>query len=108
MDKRKPRKRIVKNTQSNKSIFLILLAIILVGGFFSIYYKQQKIKQANEILVMEKVKFDKAKQEELLLKAKKAKMNDPDYIEKIARDEYNMVKKDEIPLFIIDKNHHEK
>lgn len=108
MDQQKRKKRRIKNTQSNKSVFLILLCIILIGGCFSIYYKQQKINKASEVLAVEEAKFDKAKQEEIILKAKKAKMNDPDYIEKIARDEYNMVKKDEIPLFIIDKNHHEK
>lgn len=108
MDEQKTRKRRIKNTQSNKVVFLILLCIILIGGFFSIYQKQQKINKASEILAVEQAKLDKARQEEITLKAKKAKMNDPDYIEKIARDEYNMVKKDEIPLFIIDKNHAEK
>jgi cell division protein FtsB len=108
MNEQKTRKRKIRTRQSNKSIFLILLCIILIGGFFSIYYKQQKINKANEILAVEQAKLEQAKQKEAMLKKERAKMDEPDYIEKIARDEYNMVKKDEIPLFIIDKNHREK
>lgn len=108
MNEQKTRKRKIKASQSNKSIFLILLCIILIGGFFSVYHKQQKINKANEILAVEQAKLEQAKQKEAMLKKERAKMNEPDYIEKIARDEYNMVKKDEIPLFIIDKNRREK
>lgn len=36
------------------------------------------------------------------LETEKKNLQDPAYIEKLAREEYNMVKKNEIPVFIVE------
>ena len=37
------------------------------------------------------------------LEAERKRLDDPRYIEKLAREDYNMVGKDEVPLFIVDE-----
>ena len=46
---------------------------------------------------MEELKKDKAE-----LEAEKKRLDDLKYIEKLAREDHNMVGKDEVPLFIVD------
>ena len=37
------------------------------------------------------------------LEAERKKLDDPKYLEKLAREDYNMVGKNEVPLFIVDE-----
>ena len=37
------------------------------------------------------------------LEAERRRLDDPRYIEKLAREDYNMVGKNEVPLFIVDE-----
>ena len=43
------------------------------------------------------------KQQKAELEAERKRLDDPRYIEKLAREDYNMVGKDEVPLFIVDE-----
>ena len=48
-------------------------------------------------IVIQQLKAENAR-----LEQEKANLNDPQYIEKVARDEHHMVGKKEIPLFLVD------
>ncbi len=43
------------------------------------------------------------KQQKAELEAERERLDDPRYIEKLAREDYNMVGKNEVPLFIVDE-----
>lgn len=57
---------------------------------------EEKVKTEQEIKIL--------REEQARLQKEKSSLNDPKYIEKVAREEHNMVKENEVRLFIIDKN----
>ena len=71
--------------------FLLICLIILAICGFIIARQEYKIYQVNKEL-------DKAE-----LEAEKKRLDDLKYIEKLAREDHNMVGKDEVPLFIVDE-----
>ncbi|MCD7975463.1 MAG: septum formation initiator family protein [Phascolarctobacterium sp.] len=76
-------------------IFVLICLFIIGRQEYSIY----KIRQ-EEIATQKRIEELK-KNKEALEKERKL-LDDPKYIEKLARDDYNMVGKDEVPLFIVE------
>ena len=78
---------------------LILFALCLVklgSQEYDIYKLQQKqVAVSQRIEVLQKQKSE--------LEAERKRLDDPRYIEKLAREDYNMVGKNEVPLFIVDE-----
>ncbi len=91
----------MKKRQLN--IFIVVFIAIIV--YFSYIAINQQIYISNvsgECQIAQK-KYDKVMQENQKLKAEKNALQNPKYIEKIARDELGMTKKGEIPYVASDK-----
>ena len=87
-----------------KCFLLILCALCLVWvgrQEYDIYkIKGQQAEVQQRISVLKKQKAE--------LEAERKRLDDPRYIEKLAREDYNMVGKNEVPLFIVDENKNKK
>ena len=57
--------------------------------------RKETVKSSEKIKAIEK---DNERLEE-----ERSNLHDPKYVEKVARDEHNMVGKNEVPLFIVDE-----
>ncbi len=69
----------------------LIYFLFLSGSHNVVRYFRQKAQKENLIREIDSLKVQKAK-----LKSESERLkNDPDYIEKIAREKYNMKKKDE-------------
>lgn len=78
---------------------------LLVGfGLITIGVKEYKIYKIKQEQAATQARIEALKKEEAALKAERKKLDDPKHIEKLAREEFNMVGKNEVPLFIVDKN----
>lgn len=99
--------RITKAGKGKKSmhalfkVFLVILIAFCVAAFIkqeiSIYQiKQEQIATQKRLDVLKKQKAE--------LEDERKRLDDPKYIEKLARDDYNMVGPNEVPLFVVDKN----
>ena len=91
-----------KRKSSGKWFTYALLAVvficiaIVVRQEYKIYQLKQE-KAATE----ERINALKAKQAQL--EEERKRLDDPKYLEKLAREDYNMVGKNEVPLFIVDE-----
>ena len=63
-------------------------------------YRIYQIKQ-EQAATEQRIEALKKKKGEL--EAERKRLDDPRYIEKLAREDYNMVGKNEVPLFIVDE-----
>ena len=81
-----------------KIIVMLLVALFLVRGVQQVYMLYRVRQETKKTEAMVKELEDKKK----ALEKEKQNLGDLKYVEKIAREEHNMVRKGEIPLFIID------
>ncbi len=93
--RRQQKKR--KSNGFRLTILLLILACILVVGRqeYAIYH----IKQEQEATQQ---RIDTLKKQKAELEIERKRLDDLRYIEKLAREDYNMVGKNEVPLFIVD------
>lgn len=87
-----------KSKAFNVFMMLLFVACLFVIGKqeYSIYQiKQEQATTQQRIAALQKQKTE--------LEAERKRLDDPRYIEKLAREDYNMVGKDEVPLFIVDE-----
>lgn len=82
-------------------LILFFVAVILAVSIGRQEYEIYKIRQEQEAT---QTRINALKQEKAELEAERRRLDDPKYIEKLAREDYNMVGKNEVPLFIVDKN----
>ncbi len=81
---------------------LICLAVIILCGII-IARQEYKIYQVNKELEATNQRVEQLKKDKAELEAEKKRLDDLKYIEKLAREDHNMVGKDEVPLFIVDQ-----
>ncbi len=78
-------------------LVVVILCMIVVGkqeyGIYQIAQEQLATQQRIDVLQKQKAE----------LEAERKRLDDPRYIEKLAREDYNMVGKNEVPLFIVDE-----
>ncbi|MBQ7882889.1 MAG: septum formation initiator family protein [Phascolarctobacterium sp.] len=92
-----------KGKRRNNKLFTMLLAVVVLSCLVIIgrqeyeIYRLKQEKEATENRI-EALHADKAK-----LELERKMLDDPKYLEKLAREEYNMVGKNEVPLFIVDE-----
>ena len=79
-------------------MLLFVACLFVIGKLeYSIYLiKQEQAATQQRIAALQKQKTE--------LEAARKRLDDPRYIEKLAREDYNIVCNDEVPLFIV----HEK
>ena len=91
-------------TARNTTSKYFLLALVLLLSYFSVSIARQGylLFRVHRETVKTQARVEKLKQENAALEQEKENLGDIHYIEKVARDEHNMVGKDEIPLFMLD------
>lgn len=78
-------------------LLLIVCAFILGKQEYQIYIVQREQENTQQrIDILNKQKAD--------LEAERRHLDDLHYIEKLAREDYNMVRPNEVPLFVVDEN----
>ena len=77
---------------------LIVLVIIFVAILGRQEYKIYQIQKETEATQKRVEELQKAQAD---LEAERKRLFDPKYIEKLAREDHNYVKKDEVPIFIV-------
>lgn len=85
-----------------KKINFLRLVFILMLCFFIVEVVKQEIKiyQLNQEIKSTQNRIDElSKQHEQLLQ-EESSVSDPKFIEKVAREDYNMVKQNEIPVLV--------
>ena len=76
-------------------LFLCCLSVIGMKEYDIYQIRQEQAATMQRIAVLEKQKAE--------LEAERKRLDDPRYIEKLAREDYNMVGKNEVPLFLVDE-----
>lgn len=99
------RNRDTRKKRSKFTVFLLIFLLICAGIVLKQEYEIYQIEQGKKA-TMERINRLQKTQSEL--EQEKKNLSDPDYIEKLARDEYNMVKQNEVPVFILDKKHQQE
>jgi cell division protein DivIC len=79
-------------------VFCLLMALFMVRAGYQVY----TLFQVHRETVKTEQKIEQLKAENAKLEQEKENLSDPQYIEKVARDEHNMVGNKEIPLFLVD------
>ncbi|MDO4177701.1 MAG: septum formation initiator family protein [Phascolarctobacterium sp.] len=88
-----------------KNSFFKWVMLFLIGvGLVTLGVKEYKINKIKEEQAATQARIEALKKEEAALKEERKKLDDPKHIEKLAREEFNMVGKNEVPLFIVDKD----
>lgn len=80
------------------------MLLFIAIGFVTLGTREYKIYKIKQEQAVTQARIETLKKEEAALKAERKKLDDPRHIEKLAREEFNMVGKNEVPLFIVDKN----
>lgn len=89
-----------KRRSSNDLWVLIILLIICLGVLGR---QEYKIYQINKEMSATQQRVDELKKVQAELEAERKRLDDLKYIEKLAREDHNMVGKNEVPLFIVDE-----
>jgi cell division protein DivIC len=85
------------------TVFAVVAAIILVG-MTQMYMKQKQVLEAKELEKMEKIaQLEEVQQEQEALNRQLIKLDDDDYIAKLARKDYFLSENNEI-IFSIPEN----
>ena len=88
----------MKRNRTHRRVGWILFLLSLLALFLLLasgrrgFWQQIRLKQEQRRLQQD---IDSLKQEKIRLQAEKEKLDDPKYIEEIAREEYGMAKKNE-------------
>ena len=77
-------------------LVLILCAAVVGRQEYSIYQIRQEQAATQQ-------RIDVLKRQKAELEQERKRLDDPRYIEKLAREDYNMVGKNEVPLFIVEE-----
>ncbi len=93
-------RRHVRHKANGFKLFMLVLiatCLCIIGKQeYSIYLiKEEQAATEQRIALL--------KQQKAELEAERKRLDDPRYIEKLAREDYNMVGKNEVPLFIVDE-----
>lgn len=92
-----------RRKRSSKDFKIIVLIVVLIC--LAIIGRQEyNIYQIREEETATRQRISELEQKKAQLEAERKRLDDPKYIEKLARDDYNMVGKNEVPIFIVDKD----
>lgn len=86
-----------KHRSSNDFLWVLIILLIILGR------QEYKIYQINKEMSATQQRVDELKKVQAELEAERKRLDDLKYIEKLAREDHNMVGKNEVPLFIVDE-----
>lgn len=93
-----------KRKKRSSKDFKIIVFIVIVICLCIIGRQEYNIYQIKKEEEATQQRISELQQKKAQLEAERKRLDDPKYIEKLARDDYNMVGKNEVPLFIVDKD----
>ena len=91
-----------KKKRSNK-FFTYLFAVVVLSCLVIVAQQEYKIYQLKQEKAATEERINALNEKKANLEAERKKLDDPKYLEKLAREDYNMVGKNEVPLFIVDE-----
>lgn len=83
--------------------FKLIMLLLFVLCAVAVGKQEYQIYQINQERTATEERIAVLQQQQAELQAERKRLDDPRYIEKLAREDYNMVGKDEVPLFIVDE-----
>ena len=86
-----------KRRSSNDFLWVLIICLGVLGR------QEYKIYQINKEMSATQQRVDELKKVQAELEAERKRLDDLKYIEKLAREDHNMVGKNEVPLFIVDE-----
>jgi len=92
----------VKKTKKTVKTFKVILGIILLLFFVRVGQQLYTLYTVRQETIKTEAKVEELKKQKEALEKEKENLGDIKYVEKIAREEHNMVGKNEIPIFIVD------
>lgn len=92
-----------RSKRKSKSGFKYLFGVVLLCCLSVIGMKEYDIYQIRQEQDSTQQRIAVLKKQKAELEAERKRLDDPRYIEKLAREDYNMVGKNEVPLFIVDE-----
>ena len=88
-----------KRRSSNDFLWVLIILLIICLGVLG--RQEYKIYQINKEMSATQQRVDELKK--VQAEAERKRLDDLKYIEKLAREDHNMVGKNEVPLFIVDE-----
>ncbi len=85
-------------------LFKIIFAIIMLLFFVRVGQQLYTIYTVRQETAKTEAKVEELKKQKEALEKEKENLGDIKYVEKLAREEHNMVGKNEIPIFIVDED----
>lgn len=97
--------RTPKKSKSSLSMWFKLGLVVLVAFCgYKIIKQEIAIYQIKQEQAATQKRLDELKKQKAELEAERKRLDDPKHIERLARDDYNMVGPNEVPLFVVDPN----
>lgn len=87
--------------KKRRSLWVLIILLIICLGVLG--RQEYKIYQINKEMSATQQRVDELKKVQAELEAERKRLDDLKYIEKLAREDHNMVGKNEVPLFIVDE-----
>ena len=92
-----------KRKKRGNRVFTYILGIVVLVCLGIVIEQEYKIYQLKQEKAATEARIDALNEKQAKLEAERKKLDDPKYLEKLAREDYNMVGKNEVPLFIVDE-----
>ena len=92
-----------KHKKRGNKVFTYIFGIVVLICLGIVVQQEYKIYQLKQEKAATEARIDVLTEKHANLEAERKKLDDPKYLEKLAREDYNMVGKNEVPLFIVDE-----
>ena len=92
-----------KCKKCGNKVFTYIFGIVVLICLGIVIQQEYKIYQLKQEKAATEARIEALNEKQAKLEAERKKLDDPKYLEKLAREDYNMVGKNEVPLFIVDE-----
>ena len=92
-----------KRKKRGHKVFTYIFGIVVLICLGIVVQQEYKIYQLKQEKAATEARIEALNEKQAKLEAERKKLDDPKYLEKLAREDYNMVGKNEVPLFIVDE-----
>ena len=92
-----------KRKKRGNKVFTYIFGLVVLICLGIVIQQEYKIYQLKQEKAATEARIEALNEKQAKLEAERKKLDDPKYLEKLAREDYNMVGKNEVPLFIVDE-----